>query len=125
MSTINALLDKAKERRSIASDNALAAVFDVKRQTVSKWRNGDAYPSEEHIARLAEMAEMDQGLCLIKVQAERASGRAADALMNAVRKLESLAATLCLTIGGIVALTLPAYVSAAARSMAGASLYIM
>lgn len=92
MPTINALLDKARETRSIASDNALAQTFGVHRQAVSKWRNGDAYPSENHIAQLAEMAGDDAGAWLVLIQAERATGKAAKAWASVAQRIGHAAA---------------------------------
>lgn len=76
MGIVAVLLDKAQERRSIPSDNALREVFGVTRQTVSKWRLGEAYPSQDHIAQLAEMAGENPAAWLVAVQAERENGRA-------------------------------------------------
>ncbi len=101
MEEIKTLLDKAKETCSIASDNALAALFGVHRQAVSKWRNGDAYPSEEHIARLAEMAGEDAGEWLVKIQMMRASGKAAAAWSSVFRRLAT-AALIVLMMGPAV-----------------------
>lgn len=95
MREITALLDKAKKTRSIASDNALAGFFAVHRQAVSKWRTGEAYPSEDHIARLAEMAGEDAGEWLVRIQVERSSGKAAAAWSSVYRRIAT-AATLAL-----------------------------
>lgn len=53
MTELNILLDKIKESRSLASDNALAAALGVKRQTVSNWRNGHNYPDAVACATIA------------------------------------------------------------------------
>lgn len=54
MDSINALLDKIKESRSIASDNALASYLGATRQAVSSWRNGKTLPDPVFAARIAD-----------------------------------------------------------------------
>lgn len=58
MENINTLLDKAKEVRSIASDNALAKKIGVSRQAVSSWRHERTMPDTVSTARLADLAEI-------------------------------------------------------------------
>lgn len=55
MSEVNKLLDKAREMRSLPSDNALALSMHVSRQRVSAWRHGTNYPDAVACARIAEM----------------------------------------------------------------------
>jgi len=92
MQTISALLDKAKKRRSLASDTALATVFGLHRQAISKWRNGEAYPSQDHIAQLADLAGEDPAAWLVRVQAEREQGAAGEAWRRLARQLGAAAA---------------------------------
>ena len=94
---VNRLLDSAKKTCLIESDNALAQRFGVHRQAVSKWRTGESYPSEDHIARLAEMAHEDAGIWLARIQAERAQGKAAIAWESIVKRLAATAAA-CLAL---------------------------
>lgn len=56
MDSLNKVLDKIKETRSLASDNALAGVLHVSRQRVSAWRHGSNYPDAVACARIADMA---------------------------------------------------------------------
>jgi transcriptional regulator with XRE-family HTH domain len=106
MTQISALLDKAKKARSIPSDNAFALDFGVKRQVVSQWRNGDTYPSEDHIARLAEMAGDDPVKWLVVIKAERTEGLAGKAWARLARQLGAAAAIALLA--SAVALPMPA-----------------
>ena len=55
MNALNILLDKAKETRSLPSDNALAGLLGVSRQRVSAWRHGTNYPDPVACARIAEI----------------------------------------------------------------------
>lgn len=87
MTNIAVLLDKVLVSRSIASDNALSGVLGINRQSVSKWRNGEAYPDEERIAQLAEMADEDAGDWLLIVRAERSTGDAKKAYRSLAKRL--------------------------------------
>lgn len=53
MQELNRLLDKIKETRSLASDNALAGVLGVTRGSVSNWRHGKNYPDIVQCAAIA------------------------------------------------------------------------
>lgn len=96
MSVIATLVDKARKGGGIESDSALAAHFKVHRQAVSKWRNGDAYPDENHIAAMAEMAGDDPVQWLVAVKAIRAEGSAAKHWTSLARRLAATTATLAL-----------------------------
>lgn len=122
MQTLNDLLDKIKKTRSLASDNALATALGQSRQNVSNWRLGKRLPDAVACAQIAELSGEPLARVLGIVGVARAISREEKAVW---RQLASMAASVLLTTGAIGALTLPAWVSAAARSMAGASLYIM
>ena len=87
MANVAVLLDKVRNTRSIASDNALALSLHVTRQTVSQWRHGDAYPDEDRIAQLAELAGEDAGGWLLLMKAERTEGRTKKAYQSLVKQL--------------------------------------
>lgn len=55
MTTLNNLLDKIRETRSLASDNALAGTLKVSRQRVSAWRKGENLPDAVACARIADL----------------------------------------------------------------------
>ena len=115
MSQIVTLLDKVKKARSLASDNAFALDFGVKRQVVSQWRNGETYPSEDHIARLAELAGEDPVRWLVAVKAERTEGPAGKAWERLARQLGA-AASVAFAFVSLMLVALPA--SAAAHGAA-------
>ena len=92
MTAIAELLDKAKKARSIPSDNAFAVAMGWRRQVVSQWRNGDSYPSEDHIAQLAEIANDDPVTWLVRIKAERTDGAAGKAWARLARQLGAAAA---------------------------------
>lgn len=99
MSIVSTLIDKARQRAGITSDSALAAQFGVHRQAVSKWRNGDAYPDEEHIAEMAVMAGDDPVQWLVAVKAVRADGKAGKAWASLARRLATVGMALALGVG--------------------------
>lgn len=96
MSIVAALIDKARARSGITSDNALAARFDLHRQSISKWRTGDAYPDEENIVELATMAGDDPAEWLVAIKAVRTDGAAGRVWSQLARKLGAAAAVVLL-----------------------------
>lgn len=121
MSIVATLIDKARQRAGIASDSALAAQFGVHRQAVSKWRNGDAYPDEEHIAEMAIMAGDDPVQWLVAIKAVRADGKAGKAWAALAKRLAAVAMTLAVGVG----LASPAHVQAAEKGMQASTLYTL
>ena len=121
MSIVATLIDKARQRAGIASDSALAAQFGVHRQAVSKWRNGDAYPDEEHIAEMAIMAGDDPVQWLVAVKAVRADGKAGKAWAALAKRMAAVAMTLVVWVG----LASPAHVQAAEKGIQAPTFYTL
>jgi|GEM_PF-1411076 len=121
MSIVSTLIDKARQRAGITSDSALAAQFGVHRQAVSKWRNGDAYPDEEHIAEMAMMAGDDPVQWLVAVKAVRADGKAGKAWASLARRLAAVGMALALGVG----LASPRDVQAAIRAGSEPTMYTL
>lgn len=92
MAIIATQLDKVKKALSLRSDADIARLFEVTPQTVSLWRAGDAYPDEDKIAQMANMAKEDDGAWLIQVRAERTEGPAKKAWKHALERLSPAAA---------------------------------
>lgn len=82
MSSVAALLDKAREACSLPSDNALSQRLGVTRAVVSTWRSGNAPMPDERIAQLCAMAKLDGPEWLAKIHAERAQSPAERALWS-------------------------------------------
>jgi len=57
---IAALLDLAKAKQSLDSDNRLALALVVSRGMVSAWRKGERAPDAQNAMKLADMAELDR-----------------------------------------------------------------
>lgn len=102
MSDLNKLLDKIKETRSIASDNALAAAIGVSRQRVSAWRHGTNLPDPVACATIAGLSGEPLARVLGIVGEARAISREEKAVWHKLAK--SVAAVILLA----VAIPLPA-----------------
>lgn len=101
MNDLNKLLDKIKETRSIASDNALAAAIGVSRQRVSAWRHGTNLPDPVACATIAGLSGEPLARVLGIVGEARAISREEKAVWH---KLAASAAALFIVLG---ATTLP------------------
>lgn len=99
MSIVGTLIDKARARSGITSDNQLAAHFGVNRQAVSKWRTGDAYPDEENIVHMAQMAGDDPVEWLVAVKAIRSEGSAGKAWTSLAKRIGAVTALVLCAIG--------------------------
>lgn len=95
MRTVAELLDKAKECRSIPSDNGLAKVLGVSRAAVSEWRTGAKRMPDARVRELAVMAKQDPGEWLVAVHAAWAVGDEAKDWASVLARIASAA---CLVI---------------------------
>lgn len=73
MKAIEKLLDEAKTKAGIESDNALAHEIGVKRQTISKYRKGISTPEIFTMSRLADLTgkPLKQVIALIEIEKEQ------------------------------------------------------
>lgn len=92
MSVLATLIDKAKQKRGIPTDMALAERLGRSRQLISEWRSGNAYPDEELIVALAELAGDDPAEWLVAVKAVRADGKAGKVWAALAKRLGAAAA---------------------------------
>lgn len=100
MTAVDELLDKCRAARSIASDNALAGTLGIHRASISGWRLGRSWPSEEHIIALAKAAGVDAGEYLVRIHAERMKpGAAQKEWSKVLARITSAAAALVLSVG--------------------------
>lgn len=73
MTAVGELLDAARERTGIPSDNALAARLGIQRQLLSKARAGEKPLSDERIAQICALAKLDGPTWIAMIHAERAT----------------------------------------------------
>lgn len=74
MSAITKLLDEAKEKAGIKSDNALAIEIGVKRQTINKYRKGKSEtPDVFVLSRLADLTgrSIKEVIALVEIEKEQ------------------------------------------------------
>lgn len=91
MDAVNKLLDRAKKARSLPSDVALAGSLGVSRQLVSQWRNGANPMSDERIAQVADLAQVDAAQWLVAIHAAQTSGAAHKAWERLARQIGAAA----------------------------------
>lgn len=103
MSTLNELLDKARETCGASSDMALAARLDKSRALVSAWRKGEKLVQDDDVARLAELAKVDPGSWLVAIRAEQSTGVAHRYWVNLARQLGVAATVAAVTLIGFPA----------------------
>jgi len=73
MKTINDLLDEAKQKTKIESDNALAKRMGVTRTTISYYRHNKSKPDIYAISRLADLTgrPIQQIIALVEIEKEQ------------------------------------------------------
>ncbi|WP_176140740.1 DUF3693 domain-containing protein [Pseudoxanthomonas indica] len=99
MSIVATLLDKARARRGIPTDMALAERLGRSRAVVSEWRAGKSYPDEDLIVALAELAGDDPGEWLLAIKAIRTEGKAGKVWASLAKRLATASAVLLCAIG--------------------------
>lgn len=107
MPTIDEYIDEAKRVRGFRSDRELSNALGFKNNSVSHWRTKRAWPSDESMVTLAELAGMPPEQALLDLNFWRSTGQA-----------KSVYATLAARIAAaIIAITLPLSASAARTIM--------
>lgn len=71
MSKVVELIEAAREKRGLPSDNALANALGIGRAHISNYRKGYCSPEAYVVLRLAEMAGEDPAKAIAEVAAER------------------------------------------------------
>lgn len=104
MNTTLDFLDAVKAKHGIPSDYALAPVLGVTRSAVSKYRNKLDYLSDEKALLVANLLEINSGIVLAAVHAERSKSDQEKAAWTSIwEKLGGVAAGLvvALALGSI------------------------
>lgn len=76
MRTVDEYADLAKNAQGFRSDRELGRALGYKGNTVSYWRQKKAWPSDDTMLQLAELAGIEPGEALIDLNIWRSSGRA-------------------------------------------------
>lgn len=99
-----AFIDAIKTKRGGISDYQLAKVLGVSQQTVSRYRVGKDFLGDSTAIRVAELLEIDSGIVIAAVHAERAKTDAEKAAWKAIlEKLGGIAAALFISVSGLSA----------------------
>ncbi|HGP0654915.1 TPA: DUF3693 domain-containing protein [Stenotrophomonas maltophilia] len=108
MTAVGELLDAARERTGIPSDNALAARLGIQRQLLSKARAGEKPLSDERIAQICALAKLDGPTWIAMIHAERATTATERALWRLMLDRMGAAAA----VVALVALSMPSLANA-------------
>jgi len=85
---INATLDNAKARHDLPSDRQLALKLQLTPTTISQIRRGKVLPGDDSMASIADVAGLDRGECLIRLNYWRAvNGPAKRTYRNLLKKM--------------------------------------
>lgn len=103
MNTSTQYLDAVKAKTGAASDYQLAKILSVSQQAVSKWRTKKDFLGDETAIKVAELLEIDSGIVIAAVHAERAKSESErNAWRSMFEKLGGVAAGLVI---GLVAVS--------------------
>lgn len=84
MLTTHTLLDLAKQRNGIASDYKLGLVLDVVPSAVKNYRKGRSHPDDLVAQRLADLCDLDRGMVVASIHAQRAANEDTRALWRSI-----------------------------------------
>lgn len=104
MRTTLDFLDAVKARHGLPSDYALAKKLGVTHQMISRYRTGKELLGDLSAIKVASLLEIDSGIVMAAVHAERAKSDQERTAWNAIfEKLGGIAAALLIGIGGMSA----------------------
>lgn len=105
MTAVGDLLDAARERTGLPSDNALAARIGIQRQLLSKARQGEKPLPDERIAQICALAKLDGPTWIALIHAERATSSTERALwklmLDRMGAAAAVVALLCVSLPGV------------------------
>ena len=99
MKTTIEYIDAVKAKTGAASDYAVAPILGITRSAVSRYRNGHDFFSDEMALKVASILDIDPGLVVAAVHAERAKNDQEKAVwINIFEKLGGMAAAVILGV---------------------------
>lgn len=107
---LDQLLDGARDARGLKSDAALGRALGITQQTVNNYRTGRAWPSDDVMIKLADMAGVDQNAALLDLNIWRSKSPEVASAYIAMRDKLTRAASLMLApllIAGSVCYSTP------------------
>ena len=101
MKTINDYLDGAINRMGLSSSRQLAKLMGLNQSALSGWRTGRAWPTDDKMALLADLAGEDQAQALLNLNFWRAEGVAKTLYAKMLEKVAVLLVAVSVGIWGI------------------------
>ena len=99
MHSLDWYIDAAKTRNGIASDNQLSRKIGINASSIFQWRMGRAWPKEEFMLVLADLAGVSEETALTDLHIWSAkSARTKEIWQTIARKVGTTAATLAIVI---------------------------
>ncbi|RWA38988.1 hypothetical protein XfCFBP8082_11760, partial [Xylella fastidiosa subsp. fastidiosa] len=99
MSTLNKLLDKAKESCSRKSDAAIAEALKVSGQTIMQWRKDERRITDEHLMAAIKLAKEDPSIAVLIREETARTEEEKKAWKTLYKRLTATAATLLIGAG--------------------------
>jgi len=88
MLDIDNLLDQAKSNSGLASDRAIGRHLEVNQSLVAHWRKGSAFPNDNVIVELADLAGIPSKLVLMSINAYKTRGRAREVYLEILQETQ-------------------------------------
>jgi len=92
MRSIDDYIDTAKQRAGLTSDRKLDLALGHTGQSVSHWRTKRAWPTDEKMVKLAELAGVDPEEALLDLSVWRTEGEARAVYERLARRISGTAA---------------------------------
>lgn len=87
MKTVDYYLTAAKARAGLRADAELARALGLQRVAVSQWRHAKAWPSDDSMVQLAQLAGEDAGEALLHLHVWRSQGAARGVYATLLQRL--------------------------------------
>lgn len=107
--SINEIIDLARDSGGFSSDRKLAAHMNISSPTIVRWRKNHAWPTDDHMEALAELAGLDPVSCVVELAIWKNEGHAKALWVTIAERLSAAAAA----IFGLSFLAFPSDVQAA------------
>lgn len=99
MRTIDQYIDLARKNAEIKSDRELSTALGFRSNTVSHWRTKRAWPSDDMILRLADLAGVDEKTAILDLGIWTNSGRAKKVYSTLLERIGATVTTLLIAAG--------------------------
>jgi DNA-binding XRE family transcriptional regulator len=103
MATLEDYLATARKAQGVTSDNQLAKLLGISRQTMCQIRRGRSLPSDDLMVRIADLAESDVMIALIRLNYWRTVHGRAKSTYKAMLERAGIATSVLLLVGAAAA----------------------